>query len=145
MDMEDDFRLAAKAFIVDEGEVLTVQRAPDDVQEPGIWELPGGRLELAEEPRSGLAREVGEETGLSVTVHEPLTVRHFERDDGQTVTMIGFHCTTTDRDVVLSPEHQGAEWVPVGEAEERLADFFGREVRAYRSGPGRGDARLFGQ
>lgn len=130
--MIDDFRLAAKAFIVDEGEVLAVQRAADDVQEPGIWELPGGRLDMGEEPRTGLAREVEEETGLAVEVGRPLTVRHFERDDGQTVTMIVFRCTTTDRDVSLSPEHQDADWVSLSEAEEQLADFFGREVGRYR-------------
>jgi len=131
--MTDDVRLAAKAFIVDAGAVLAVQRAGDDVQEPGIWELPGGRLELAEEPRTGLEREVGEETGLSIEVGRPLTVRHFERDDGQTVTMIVFRCTTDNRGVTLSTEHQDAAWVPLEQAEDRLAGFFGREVRAYRS------------
>lgn len=130
--MTDDFRLAAKAFIVDDGAVLAVRRSPDDVQEPGIWELPGGRLEPGEEPRTGLIREVDEETGLSVEVHEPLTVRHFDRDDGQTVTMIVFRCTAEGREVVLGPEHQDADWVSLEAVEGRLADFFGREVRAYQ-------------
>ncbi|MDY6771067.1 MAG: NUDIX domain-containing protein [Candidatus Nanohaloarchaea archaeon] len=126
------FQLAVKAFIVDDGDVLAVRRAADDVQEPGIWELPGGRLSPGEEPRAGLQREVEEETGLDVELHEPLTVRHFDRDDGQTVTMIVFRCGAGDRDVVLSEEHEEERWVLLDDAEATLNEFFHREVRAYR-------------
>jgi 8-oxo-dGTP diphosphatase len=41
-----------------------VERAvPPD---PGAWTVPGGHLEFEEEPRTGAARELREEAGLSV-------------------------------------------------------------------------------
>ena len=35
-------------------------------EEDGNWELPGGGLEHGEDPKQGLAREVAEETGMTV-------------------------------------------------------------------------------
>jgi ADP-ribose pyrophosphatase YjhB (NUDIX family) len=59
--------VAVGAFIFDrEGRVLLVQRgAPPAL---GKWSLPGGKLELDETLAQAVAREVREETGLSVTV-----------------------------------------------------------------------------
>lgn len=37
------------------------------LQDDGYWELPGGGLEHEEDPRDCLAREITEETGLTVT------------------------------------------------------------------------------
>src|SRR4051812_30224262 len=55
------------------GRVLLVQRAHEPGR--GLWALPGGRLEPDEDARTAAAREVLEETGLSVTVGaELLTV-----------------------------------------------------------------------
>jgi len=76
---------------------------------------------------------VDEETGLTVDPVRPMTVRHFERDDGQTVTMIVFHCTTGGRDVsVRETEHSRAAWVPLEEVDDRLDTFFHHELAAYR-------------
>ena len=36
------------------------------------WELPGGRMGAYEEPLVGLRREIREETGLDVSVDEPV-------------------------------------------------------------------------
>jgi ADP-ribose pyrophosphatase YjhB (NUDIX family) len=48
------------------GRLLLVQRA----REPGrgLWSLPGGRVEPGEDDAAALAREVAEETGLTVRV-----------------------------------------------------------------------------
>lgn len=133
----DDFRLAVKAFIVDEGDLLVLRRTEDEVQAAGIWELPGGRLEPAEDPFDGLRREAREETGLDVEPQRPLTVRHFDREDGQTITMIVFHCSTASRDVVIrESEHEDACWVPLREADDRLDAFFHEELAAYREPAG---------
>ncbi|HSX05690.1 MAG TPA: NUDIX hydrolase [Candidatus Saccharimonadales bacterium] len=55
------YRLSVKAVIRDkDGRVLLLREAD------GRWELPGGGLEHGEDPKAALAREVAEETGLTV-------------------------------------------------------------------------------
>jgi ADP-ribose pyrophosphatase YjhB (NUDIX family) len=55
------------AVVVDEGRVLLVRRGREPLK--GQWSLPGGLLEVGESLTAGVAREVKEETGLTV---EPL-------------------------------------------------------------------------
>jgi 8-oxo-dGTP diphosphatase len=52
------------AVIVQQGRVLLVRRGREPLK--GHWTLPGGLLELGEPLSAGVAREVGEETGLAV-------------------------------------------------------------------------------
>jgi ADP-ribose pyrophosphatase YjhB (NUDIX family) len=55
------YRLSVKALIRDSQDRLLLLREAD-----GSWELPGGGLEHGEDPRTGLRREVAEETGMTV-------------------------------------------------------------------------------
>jgi len=55
------YRVSVKAIITDEDGCVLLLREND-----GSWELPGGGLEQGEDPKTALAREVAEETGLSV-------------------------------------------------------------------------------
>jgi 8-oxo-dGTP diphosphatase len=127
----ENARLAVKAFVVQEDRVLIVQRDTADVQQPGIWELPGGRLDIGEDPFLGLQREVKEEVGFDVDVLYPLTVRYFTRSDGQIVTMIIFVCTPQATDITLSAEHSGYAWVNIATAKEQINEFFYQEVEEY--------------
>lgn len=56
--------LGAEVLIVDGDRVLLVRRA----QEPwrGLWELPGGFVDLGEHPADAARREVAEELGVTV-------------------------------------------------------------------------------
>ena len=60
----DNFRNAAKAFIVHDEKLLLLKRRPNDVHKPGEWDIPGGRLDPGENPFTGLERETKEETEL---------------------------------------------------------------------------------
>ncbi|MFH1505629.1 MAG: NUDIX domain-containing protein [archaeon] len=123
-----DFRIAVKSFIVKDKKLLVLRRASDDVQKPDIWEIPGGRLGLGENPYDGLKRETKQETGLDIEVLQPINVAHFVRDDKQTITMIIFLCKALDDKVKLSEEHSAYEWVPIETCKEKLSDFFHKEV-----------------
>jgi len=125
------FRVAVKAFIVHKDKLFLVRRAADDVQSPGIWEIPGGRLELGEDPYLGLMREIKEETGLYIRPMNPLSVRHFERADGQIITMIVFSCRIIGGDAKLSDEHSAFEWVSLDECKEKINPFFHKEVEIF--------------
>lgn len=67
-------KIAQKAIIVKDGLVLLVR---DPRSERAIWEIPGGRLNVDEEPRKGLARELYEEIGAHCTIHEVIHMQQF--------------------------------------------------------------------
>lgn len=96
---------SAWALIEDDEEVLFVRRALD-LGRGGQWCPPGGTIWEQEWPEVACAREVYEETGLRVTVEEPIAV--FE-------SAHYFRCTlNTDREeMALHPDECiAAEWVP---------------------------------
>lgn len=123
-----NFRVAAKAFIMKDSKLLILKRRLNDVQKPSIWEIPGGRLEFGENPFDGLKREIKEEAGIDVDVLHPINIRHFERDDGQTITLLIFLCKALNDGVVLSEEHSDFKWIPLDKCKEELTDFFHKEV-----------------
>ena len=124
----DKFRNAAKAFIIDNNKLLITKRCSDSIQKPDIWEIPGGRLRLGENPIQGVKREIKEETGIDIEVLYPINVRHFVRDDGQTITMLVFLCKAINKNVKLSKEHSAFEWIPLKKCKEKLNEFFYKEV-----------------
>jgi 8-oxo-dGTP diphosphatase len=59
--------LVAAVVIVDsDGRVLLAQR-PEGKSMAGLWEFPGGKVELGETPEAALIRELSEELGIDVT------------------------------------------------------------------------------
>ncbi len=125
--------MAAKAFIVDDHDkILIIKRADDDVQKPGIWEIPGGRLQQGENPIKGLVREVKEEAGLNIEVKNILEVHKFTRDDSQKICMSVYLCKPLNFDIKLSPEHTEFEWIHITKAKNKLTKFFHKEVDKYQ-------------
>jgi 8-oxo-dGTP pyrophosphatase MutT (NUDIX family) len=65
---------AQKAFIVRDGQLLLVRKSADDPDQPGLWEVPGGRMEFGENVEEHLCREVREEVGLEVRPGAPFHI-----------------------------------------------------------------------
>jgi len=129
-----NFRISVKSFIVNKkNELLLIKRVNNDVHTPGAWEIPGGRLELGEDPFEGLKRETKEETGLDIEILNPLNIQHFTRDDGQKITMIIFLCRPVSDSVALSKEHAQYEWSDLDQAKTKLHKGFHKEIEIYRN------------
>ncbi len=60
---------------------ILVARRPDCSHQGGLWEFPGGKLELEEGLAEGLNRELLEELGIRVVSFEPLIRIHHEYAD----------------------------------------------------------------
>ena len=125
---EIDFRISVKAFIVQNNKLLTIKRVEDNVQKPGCWEVPGGRLEIGEDPIFGLMRETKEETGLYINPKQPLSVRHFTRSDGQIVTLLTFFCKLSGGTLKLSEEHSDYKWIDISSCKETIIKYFHKEI-----------------
>jgi ADP-ribose pyrophosphatase YjhB (NUDIX family) len=107
------------AVVVQNGLALVVRRATEPLK--GEWSIPGGMLELGEKLRDGIAREVLEETGLTVEVGEVLDVFDsiFPDAEGKTqyhYVLIDFVCYPTAGTLQASSDVSDAKWVSAEEA-----------------------------
>jgi 8-oxo-dGTP diphosphatase len=66
------FRLAAYAVCIADGRVLLALCTPREGE--ASWTLPGGKVELGEDPFDAVTREVAEETGCDAVVERLLGV-----------------------------------------------------------------------
>lgn len=88
-------RLATRAVIVHENRLLLVNAFPGD--ESDLWCAPGGGAEPGASLPDNLAREVHEETGLTIAVGPPCLVNEFHNpDDGFHQVDLFFRCTIRD-------------------------------------------------
>jgi 8-oxo-dGTP diphosphatase len=95
--------LAADGLVRDaEGRVLLIRRKNPPFE--GTWALPGGFIDVGEDPREGCEREMREETCLEVSVEE--LGGFYGRPDRDPR---GHTCTVVYRCRVLSGEAKGAD------------------------------------
>ena len=88
-------RLAVRALILHQDRLLLVNAYPD--ARLGLWCAPGGGCEAGQSLPENLAREVREETGLTVTVGLPALVNEFhDPDSGFHQVDIFFRCQLSD-------------------------------------------------
>jgi 8-oxo-dGTP diphosphatase len=104
------YPISVKGVVVHRDRVLLLLNERDE------WDLPGGRPDAGEDHRAALQREVREETGLAVTIGSALDEHLFEVLPGRFVRILPFACRLVgSSDVVLSHEHLGTRWLPLGE------------------------------
>lgn len=102
-------------LIKKEGKVLVGLR-PEGRNLPGVWEFPGGKLELGETPEEALARELSEELGIEAEVGKLLfAITHSYSGTG--ILLLFYHVKFwkgEPKDV----HHEKLRWVTVKELQQ---------------------------
>ena len=93
-------------------QVLLTQRHVDSHQ-GGLWEFPGGKLELGESLEQALGRELREELGIVVREHHAfLSIEH---DYADKRVLLDVQCVTTFEGTPAACEGQPMRWVNVAD------------------------------
>jgi 8-oxo-dGTP diphosphatase len=102
------------AAILHEGRVLVARRAPHE-KRGGLWEFPGGKVEPGESDEKALAREIREELGVTVAVHERLAETAHAYPD-VSILLVAYRATIL-AGTPRPHEHAEVRWVGQGELE----------------------------
>ena len=102
--------VAACALIDGDGRVLIAQRPAGKVM-AGLWEFPGGKVEVGERPEQSLIRELREELGIVVKEEclAPLTFASHAYPDFHLLMPL-FVCRRWEG-IVEAREQQALKWV----------------------------------
>lgn len=98
------------------GRILLTKRG-ENTHQGGLWEFPGGKLEIGETVAQGLQRELKEELGIDLLQHRPL-IKNLHHYPDKSV-LLDVHLVTAYQGVPHGLEGQPLEWVK----SSRLSDF----------------------
>ena len=93
----------------DNDEILIVKRHPKSRTDPGMWELPGGKVESGEFFVDALVREIKEETNLDVKVGDFCEAIQNDYMHKRTVQIMMYLKDITG-EVKISDEHTDWMW-----------------------------------
>ncbi len=106
-------------IIWQEGKVFIARRKPEKSL-GGFWEFPGGKIEVAEDAKQALIRELKEELKMNVLVGE-LFGEHIYPYDTFNIHLIAYECTFVDAEFHLTDHDQYEFVAPQVLSEFRLA------------------------
>ena len=109
-----------------DGRILLVQRGNPPAK--GAWSIPGGRVEPGESDEDATAREVEEETGLSVVVGDLVGTVERDAPDGSIFVIRDYRCTAV--------EGANAAAVVAGDDADDVGWFAPQELRDLDCAPG---------
>src|SRR6266702_492226 len=121
------FPVSVKGVVIRDGRVLLLRNERDE------WELPGGKLELGEDPESCVAREITEEVGWAITTGPILDAWQYHIRDGVDVLIVTYGChTSSEATPVVSNEHKEVGLFTASEAAALpMPDGYKRSVAAW--------------
>ena len=96
---------------------VLISKRSADVHQGGVWEFPGGKLELQESTEEALSRELFEELGLILEEASPLIC--FDYDYPSLEVKLDVWKVERWHGELSGREGQEIEWVVVSELKER--------------------------
>lgn len=112
--MEKITKVSVAAFIYHQGKALIVRRSKKEKFLPGAYEIPGGKLDFGENPKTGVVREIKEEVGLKITAITPYHLFSYTTKSKTLYTVeIDFLCRLDgpSKAIILSDAHDKFLWV----------------------------------
>lgn len=101
--------ISVVAGVIVHGDTVFIARRNPGGAAGGMWEFPGGKIELSETPQSALTRELKEELNLDVVVHG--RIGRFDTVVGQrTISLDCYWITKFAGDIQLT-SHTEFAWV----------------------------------
>lgn len=97
------------AIIKRGNDILIAQRKKGDLA--GLWEFPGGKIEVGETPEQALIREMKEEMEVNIQVNEYITTAKYDYPTFS-LHMDCFLCSLTDEISNLN-DHTAIQWIPI--------------------------------
>ena len=107
----------------EQGRLFLARRGPKATNERGLWEFPGGSVELGERLADALRREIREEYGVEIEVGELLdVVDHILPDEDQHWVSPTFICRIASGEPVIREPEKCSEigWFAPGQAPPAL-------------------------
>lgn len=90
-----------------ENKILIVRRGPGQ-SGAGFWEFPGGKVEVGEDPKEALVREIDEELGITIRVGDLLDEKDFAYPS-KVIRLRVYWVLTSQKEVELR-EHDAQKW-----------------------------------
>ena len=113
MEKNPTYLFVTAAALIDQNGRVLVQKRPDGKPMAGLWEFPGGKVEVGETPEVALIRELYEELNISVEEPDIKPVAFAsEALEEQHLVLLLYICRKWTG-VVQSPDSLDLRWLPV--------------------------------
>lgn len=129
--IQQEFKLAAHAWIQKDNKFLIIRRSSTDSFMPLTWDTPGGSLDFGEDSIHAVIRESKEEAGLDVKVIKLLYCHNKVYKNNHHWFALVYECEIIgDSNIIIDPkEHDEYRWVTIEELKDLpkiafLEDFY---------------------
>jgi 8-oxo-dGTP diphosphatase len=134
--VSEHLAISGRVLLFDQnGHILVLKRSDKSRSNPGKWELPGGKPRENESFEASLRREVREETGFEIDIHQSAGTADQEVS-GYHVVHVVLIASIKSGGLAISDEHSEFRWVKIPEISGLdLADWFDLYYQIYLRGP----------
>jgi len=128
--MTAQHRVVVNGIITNKGKILLGKKEEIEGHPiSGEWHFPGGHVDKDEEPEEAVKREIKEETGLEVEIHQIVdATANTWRDTVDTPIQIIYHCEAEEQDAEAEDDLEQVKWVDPEEVEEELGEESSKKI-----------------